>query len=103
MQWANWDCPQGNDEIICNENINCKNMFHCRNTSQMCLHLGNTCDGHSDCSLSDDEMLCEFKLVNCPLNCICLLYAIDCRALSDETFNIESPFEYLFAHLLFIH
>ena len=94
-----WDCPQGDDESTCNKSEACKNMFHCRNTTQMCLHLGNTCDGHNDCPLADDEMLCELKLVYCPNNCLCLLYAIDCRALSNETLKIVYPFSYLFAHL----
>ena len=76
-----WDCPQGDDESICNENEICKIMFHCRNTRQMCLHLANTCDGHNDCPLGDDEMLCEMKLIDCPSYCLCLLYAIHCRAL----------------------
>ena len=94
-----WDCPQGDDESICNKSEACKNMFHCRNTKQICLHLGNTCDGHNDCPSGDDEMLCELKLVYCPTYCLCLLYAIDCAAVADETFKIVYPFRYLFAHL----
>ena len=90
---------QGDDESICNKSEACKNMFHCRNTKQICLHLGNTCDGHNDCPSGDDEMLCELKLVYCPTYCLCLLYAIDCTAVADETFKIVYPFSYLFAHL----
>ena len=94
-----WDCPQGDDESICNKSEACKNMFHCRDTKQICLHLGNTCDGHNDCPLGDDEMICEFKLVQCPTYCVCLLYGIDYRALSELAFKIDYPFSYLSVHL----
>ena len=94
-----WDCPHGDDESKCNKSEACRNMFHCRSTAQLCLHLGNACDGHNDCPLGDDEMQCEMKLVYCPANCICLLYAIDCTALSTETFKMLYPFSYLFVHL----
>ena len=94
-----WDCPHGDDELTCHDSKACKNMFHCRSTRQICLYLGNICDGHNDCPLADDEMLCELKLVHCPTYCICLLYAVDCTALSDETFKIIYPFSYLFAYL----
>ena len=53
----------------------------------MCLHLGNICDGHNDCPFGDDELLCEFKTVNCPPACICVLYAIDCSVYTNEHFE----------------
>ena len=67
----------------------------------MCLHLGNICDGYADCPLSDDEMRCQLKSVDCPSYCICLLYAIDCRSFSDENLNIiySNELSYLFVHL----
>ena len=59
-------------------------MYHCRNSRHACLHLGNTCDGYEDCTFGDDELLCELKFVVCPSFCVCQLFAINCRPISDE-------------------
>ena len=96
-----WDCQHGDDELeytLCNTRNSCLNMYHCRNTKQMCIHLGNTCDGYPDCPFDDDESLCELKLVECPSFCICLLYAIDCRLISDHKYKVVLNFHYLFVH-----
>ena len=93
-----WDCPKGYDEMdfwVCNKDLICENMYHCRNTLQKCLHLGNTCDGHIDCPLGDDEVLCEMKSVICPSSCVCLLYAIECKSISFETAEGLHTFHYL--------
>ena len=96
-----WDCPKGDDELdtlVSNQNTTCIQMYHCRNTAQTCLHLGNTCDGHNDCPFGDDELLCEFKSVECPSFCVCLLYAIKCTDLSDENIEQIYQFDYLSVH-----
>ena len=82
-----WDCPKGEDELnisVCNDKLPCISMYHCRNTKHICLHLGNMCNRHIDCPFGDDELLCEMKFIECPSFCVCLLYAIDCRALHME-------------------
>ena len=96
-----WDCPKGDDEFdtpVCNQNTTCIQTYHCRNTAQTCLYLGNTCDGHNDCPYGDDELLCEFKSVVCPSFCVCLLYAIECTYLSDANIEQIYPFVYLSVH-----
>ena len=80
-----WDCPHWDDElenIVCNKKNKCLHMYHCRNTKQICIHLGNTCDGYDGCLFGDDESLCELKSFDCPSFCMCVLYAIDCRLIS---------------------
>ena len=97
-----WDCPRGDDELVsimCNNNTVCKNMYHCRLTGQMCLHLSNMCDGHKDCPFGDDESFYELKTVYCPTVCLCLMYAIDCRGKVDE--NIEDIHLEIFLSIYF--
>ena len=97
-----WDCPRGEDELdilVCNKHIICKSMYHCQNTRQICLHLGNICDGNIDCPFADDEILCELKSVECSSFCVCLLYAIKCKAFSDENIEKIYSFHYLSVHI----
>ena len=93
-----WDCPSGDDELdssVCNGKLACIHMYHCKNTKDTCLHLGNICDGHIDCPFGDDELLCEMRFIECPSFCVCLLYAIDCRALADGKAEEIHLFHYL--------
>ena len=83
------------DISVCNEKLACIRMYHCRNTKHICLHLGNICDGHTDCPFGDDELLCELKIIECPSFCVCLLYAIDCRPSADGKVEEIYPFHYL--------
>ena len=76
-----WDCPFAHDEssnTICNNKEVCRNMYKCRFESIRCINIGNVCDNIFDCPKKDDEMFCDLKLVHCPLECTCLLYAITC-------------------------
>ena len=80
-----WDCAEGFDEtstLECGCQIICEHLYKCKNISHMCLHLGNVCDGKNDCPFSDDELLCGLKLITCPLQCTCLILAIDFRNVS---------------------
>ena len=79
-----WDCPFGDDERNCLKQ-KCTYMYKCRQTEQFCLHLGNVCDERVDCPYSDDEMWCELKTTNCPQHCSCLLYAINCIGMSNNS------------------
>ncbi len=76
-----WDCPRGTDEgHVCSQN-RCKHSFKCAKTNQTCVHVGNICDGSSNCPHEDDEMLCELKGISCPTSCECLALAILCTHL----------------------
>lgn len=74
-----WDCTFGADEALafeCSTRI-CGNLFKCR-TQNICVHLGNVCDGIQDCPLGDDESFCLVKNFRCPTRCFCLALAIQC-------------------------
>ncbi len=75
-----WDCPRGTDEAnLCgNVENRCERMYKCKNTSETCIHVGNTCDGNFNCPLQDDEYICELKDATCPQSCSCLLFALVC-------------------------
>ena len=88
-----WDCPHGYDEIGKTCLTSCLIMFKCRNTKHICLHLGNVCDGTSNCPLQDDEQFCLLQTVNCPLTCNCLLHAIHCKGFIPK--DVSHPEMYL--------
>ncbi len=74
-----WDCPFGSDETnsLCDENKRCANMFKCK-TTEVCIHLGDLCDGTVNCPQEDDEQLCTLNQHFCPPVCICLALAMQC-------------------------
>ena len=93
-----WDCPDGSDETsdnICLSNSNCSNMYKCRNSNRMCIHLGNVCDDITDCTQGDDELLCQLQNVKCPIMCRCLIYAIECK---NENF-VSNVFRYPYIYV----
>ena len=58
-----WDCPHGYDESYaqnCLSTVKCKNMFKCRH-SNICIHVGDVCNGNQDCIEADDEQFCSLK------------------------------------------
>ena len=76
-----WDCPNGDDEQeknICFYKRQCPKMFKCRSETHNCISVGQVCDDKLDCLHHDDEMFCEFKFIQCPNSCSCLIYAITC-------------------------
>ena len=82
-----WDCPGGYDESIqyqcSSEKRKCKNMLKCV-LSNICLHLGDICDGFPDCIKGDDEYLCSLHDQTCPNKCECLTYVIRCIAVNNS-------------------
>ena len=90
-----WDCPYGEDEHLsqkCGDNRVCMHFFKCK-SSQICVHIENICDGIDDCSLRDDELLCQIKVFSCPKQCLCLNLAIVCQnQISDEFFSNNLPY-----------
>ena len=97
-----WDCPKGDDELnnpVCDREKVCINMYKCSQTSQKCIHIGNVCDMNYDCSLGDDEDLCKMKNIKCPLNCYCLILAIDCRSVSELIFKADNQYPFLSVHM----
>ena len=46
-----WDCPDGHDDIsgLCSKSSFCAEMFRCRFTNFICIHLGNLCDEEYNC------------------------------------------------------
>ena len=86
-----WDCPEGNDEnfsLTCEPTERCVYMYKCRNTPNTCIHLANICDRHNECPYGDDEINCEFKGIQCPSSCQCLLFALYCNKMSDPHFKL---------------
>lgn len=77
---AKWDCPNGDDSLICDKKLSCGGMFKCMNT-QTCIHVGNVCDEAVDCPLGEDELFCELRSARCPphSDCQCLLFAVLCK------------------------
>ena len=69
------------DEIwydLCGNNLVCTNMYKCKNTKQICIHLGSVCNNQQECPLGDDELFCDLKDSKCIPNCHCLLFAWFC-------------------------
>ncbi len=57
------DCPGGLDEITrngCQEMSFCRSLFKCESTN-ICIHTSDVCDGVSDCLNGDDEYFCSLK------------------------------------------
>ncbi len=75
------DCPSGEDESgpSCGDTLVCKHMYKCKNTVEICIHVGNVCDSNRDCPHHDDKLHCQLKNVKCLLGCFCLGFAIECR------------------------
>ena len=98
-----WDCPNGDDEdqILCTGIEFCKYMYKCQKMTQRCLHFHNICDGKNDCPLGDDEQHCNLQHVYCPLECFCLLMAINCYDVSIQT--IYSELQSLFLYISISH
>ena len=93
-----WNCPEGDNEFnnpVCTGDQQCVHMFKCRNRKHTCLHIGNMCDGNMDCPLGDDEYLCELKNMKCPLNCNCLVLAIQCSSVLELMIKTQNQYPFL--------
>ena len=64
---AYWDCPQGYDEINC-QNISHPGYFRCRNSSVF-ISIESICDEVPDCPDLDEEQFCVLKKLQCPTKC----------------------------------
>lgn len=79
-----WDCPGGLEEMLmqgCGQIRICTNLFKCHH-SQVCVHMGDLCNGFKDCIFGDDEYFCSLQNSNCPSSCECLLYSFKCHNLT---------------------
>ena len=73
------------------------NMFKCR-LSNICIHIGDICDGKQDCTKGDDEYLCPLNGQSCPMRCECLTFVKQCFQI--ETFDYSlSAIPYLIFHV----
>ena len=44
MYDGKWDCPNGDDKVkVMQDTTFCYNMYKCKHTSVICIHLGNLC------------------------------------------------------------
>ncbi len=91
-----WDCPDAEDElegVICNSRSGsvCKNMFKCRQSKTICTKLTDLCDGNKDCPFGEDEFLCDLNRKECPTNCTCFFYTIECKLLEALAFERFIP------------
>ncbi len=104
---GHWDCAFGDDEMyrdICGAFPTCTDLFKCKNASR-CIHLGTVCDGRSDCPLGDDEFSCKLKRTQCPAECFCLLFAMNCHnaTLTEAVFHLpDYPHVYLSVSTSFV-
>ena len=76
-----WDCPHGTDEnfaYVCASNKSCLGMYKCFKSARKCLHILNVCNKYVDCPYGDDEWMCELAQITCPIQCTCLLLAMEC-------------------------
>ena len=73
----------------------CKQMFNRKSEDIKCISIGNVCDNYHDCLYHDDEMFCHLKSLQCPLPCICLIYALTCPHLPQHTLAIDNSVSYL--------
>ncbi len=88
-----WDCAKGQDESqICGFKPRCVHMYKCKNSHQICIHLGNVCDDVLDCQLGDDEYHCDLKSSRCSTGCQCLSLAISCTNTNIPSFTSPLPF-----------
>ena len=79
-----WDCPGGNDEVLC-KLLSCSQLFKCKNQTK-CLSLSKVCDKRPDCFHGEDEHSCWSIFQNevCPQKCTCIALSVVCSWLSNE-------------------
>ncbi len=88
------DCPDGADEFgRCGEWGICEDMLKCRD-SHICAHLGDICDEKNDCPLEDDEQLCLFNGIKCPVGCECLTFVVACQNMTITLLSVK-----VFSHI----
>ena len=93
-----WDCPHGYDENFCSQNRICPNLFKCKQHT-ICIHLIDICNSKIDCPQGDDELFCPLHMINCPLPCECLTFAIRCHGIEWYTLKTKVNFPYYVVHL----
>ena len=87
-----WDCPGGIDEAFCKDTDRFHEMFKCKGTHQICIHVGFVCDDYKNCPLGNDELLCDLKHVQCPASCQCLTLVLSCVNINLNLIQISYPF-----------
>ena len=90
------DGTVGMEKINCTS-YSCFNMFRCK-LAVTCIHTRNVCDRTVDCTLKDDETLCEE--IYCIDKCKCLNYAMNCQ--QQHFINANNLFSFL-KYFAFIH
>ena len=72
-------------------------MYKCKNTTQICVHLGSFCNKKEECPLGDDELFCQLKSSECIPSCHCLLFGLFC--IETELTIKHKDFLYLSVHI----
>ncbi len=72
-----WDCPLGLEELGCGQQTNCSNLYSCQ-SSNLCVHPDDVCDGNTDCPQDDDKYFCVLHTLKCPPSCHCLYLVVRC-------------------------
>ena len=91
-------CPGGMEEKYC-QRTSCPGRFHCykgneHSTNIICIHPSSICDKHGrlDCPYGDDEYFCSYNFPECPINCTCRLFSIDCDRVKGFDWNKKYPY-----------
>ena len=82
---GNVDCPNGDDEELC-DNMACPGHLRCSNTT-FCVPPHELCDGDPQCPFGEDEKMC----VHCLDECVCSGNVMSCDNVNVSSVELMTP------------